>query len=61
MPGDWGSQAWASPFAGANWSPMPLGATDERVRRWEKTILLEAHRQCCEVHREGFSTTGYGK
>ncbi|KAG1754957.1 uncharacterized protein EDB91DRAFT_262392 [Suillus paluster] len=34
MPGDWGSQAW-----GANWSPMPLGATDERVRRWEKTTF----------------------
>ncbi|KAG1757241.1 hypothetical protein EDB19DRAFT_1900780 [Suillus lakei] len=39
MPGDWGSQAWASPFAGANWSPMPLGATDERVRRWEQTTF----------------------
>ncbi|KAG1805888.1 hypothetical protein EV424DRAFT_1558673, partial [Suillus variegatus] len=36
MPGDWHSQAWASPFAGASWSPMPLGATDERVRRWEQ-------------------------
>ncbi|OAX44934.1 nucleotide-binding domain-containing protein [Rhizopogon vinicolor AM-OR11-026] len=36
IPGDWGSQAWASPFAGANWSPMLLGATDERVRKWEQ-------------------------
>ncbi|KAG1787779.1 uncharacterized protein HD556DRAFT_1246378 [Suillus plorans] len=36
MPGDWHSQAWASPFAGASWSPNPLGATDERVRRWEQ-------------------------
>ncbi|KAG1787789.1 uncharacterized protein HD556DRAFT_1277194 [Suillus plorans] len=36
MPGDWHSQAWASPFAGASWSPIPLGATDERVRRWEQ-------------------------
>ncbi|KAG2751538.1 FAD dependent oxidoreductase [Suillus brevipes Sb2] len=36
MPGDWHSQAWASPFAGASWSPHPLGATDERVRRWEQ-------------------------
>ncbi|KAG2155505.1 hypothetical protein DEU56DRAFT_906697 [Suillus clintonianus] len=39
MPGDWDSQAWASPFAGANWSPMLLGATDERVRRWEQTTF----------------------
>lgn len=36
MPGDWHSQAWASPFAGASWSPSPLGGTDERVRRWEQ-------------------------
>ncbi|KAG0697447.1 hypothetical protein DFH29DRAFT_1022113 [Suillus ampliporus] len=36
MPGDWDSQAWASPFAGASWSPHQLGATDERVRRWEQ-------------------------
>jgi len=36
MPGDWGSQAWASPFAGANWSPMPPSATNERVRKWER-------------------------
>ncbi|KAG1840371.1 hypothetical protein DFJ58DRAFT_858305 [Suillus subalutaceus] len=36
MPGDWHSQAWASPFAGASWSPNPLGGTDERVRRWEQ-------------------------
>ncbi|KAG2148173.1 uncharacterized protein EDB93DRAFT_1280349 [Suillus bovinus] len=36
MPGDWHSQAWASPFAGASWSPNALGATDERVRRWEQ-------------------------
>ncbi|KAG0697457.1 hypothetical protein DFH29DRAFT_1082347 [Suillus ampliporus] len=39
MPGDWDSQAWASPFAGASWSPHPLGATDERVRRWEQTTF----------------------
>ncbi|KAG2360391.1 hypothetical protein BDR07DRAFT_1412631 [Suillus spraguei] len=59
MPGDWHSQAWASPFAvrtyraffrfrsshftsivqGASWSPNPLGATDERVRRWEQITL----------------------
>ncbi|KAJ8593248.1 FAD dependent oxidoreductase [Rhizopogon salebrosus TDB-379] len=36
MPGDWGSQGWASPFAGANWSPMPPDATNERVRKWER-------------------------
>lgn len=36
MPGDWHSQAWASPFAGASWSPSPLGGTEERVRRWEQ-------------------------
>ncbi|KAG2088141.1 uncharacterized protein F5147DRAFT_727013 [Suillus discolor] len=39
MPGDWHSQAWASPFAGASWSPNPLGATDERVRRWEQVTF----------------------
>ncbi|KIJ66215.1 hypothetical protein HYDPIDRAFT_109202 [Hydnomerulius pinastri MD-312] len=36
MPEDMDSQAWSSPFAGANWSPMPAGATDERVYKWEK-------------------------
>lgn len=29
MPRGWGSQAWASPFAGANLSPMSLDATDK--------------------------------
>lgn len=33
MPGDWGSQAWASPFAVRIGLPMPLCATDERARR----------------------------
>lgn len=33
---DMDSQAWASPYAGANWSPMELGGKDERVRQWEE-------------------------
>jgi len=36
MPEDMGSQGWASPWAGANWSPMPYGEEDERIARWEK-------------------------
>ncbi|KAF8560107.1 FAD dependent oxidoreductase [Imleria badia] len=35
MPEDMDSQAWASPFAGANWSPLPAAATDRRVYNWE--------------------------
>lgn len=30
------SQAWSSPYAGANWSPMELGGKDERVKKWEE-------------------------
>ncbi|ETW87128.1 hypothetical protein HETIRDRAFT_307723 [Heterobasidion irregulare TC 32-1] len=33
MPEDLDSQAFASPWAGANWSPMQY---DERLHRWEK-------------------------
>ncbi|KAF9225535.1 FAD dependent oxidoreductase, partial [Gyrodon lividus] len=36
MPEDMDSQAWASPFAGANWSPMPAGGIDQRVYNWEQ-------------------------
>ncbi|KAG1904771.1 uncharacterized protein F5891DRAFT_1257979 [Suillus fuscotomentosus] len=36
LPEDMDSQAWASPYAGANWSPMELGGRDERVRKWEE-------------------------
>ncbi|KAG2155504.1 hypothetical protein DEU56DRAFT_311446 [Suillus clintonianus] len=37
LPGeDMDSQAWASPYAGANWSPMELGGRDERIRMWEQ-------------------------
>jgi glycine/D-amino acid oxidase-like deaminating enzyme len=36
LPEDTDSQAWASPYAGANWSPMELGGRDERVRKWEE-------------------------
>ncbi|KAF8846109.1 FAD dependent oxidoreductase [Paxillus ammoniavirescens] len=36
MPEDMDSQAWASPFAGANWSPMPAGGIDQRVYNWER-------------------------
>lgn len=39
MPEDMESQAWASPFAGANWSPMPMGGTDPRVRRREQVTF----------------------
>ncbi|KAI9570325.1 FAD dependent oxidoreductase [Boletus coccyginus] len=35
MPEDMDSQAWASPFAGANWAPLPAAATDRRVYNWE--------------------------
>ncbi|KAG8219576.1 hypothetical protein J3R82DRAFT_527 [Butyriboletus roseoflavus] len=35
MPEDMHSQAWASPFAGANWSPLPAASTDPRVYNWE--------------------------
>ncbi|KAG2076966.1 FAD dependent oxidoreductase [Suillus decipiens] len=30
------SQAWSSPYGGANWSPMELGGENERVRKWEE-------------------------
>lgn len=36
LPEDMDSQAWTSPYAGANWSPMELGGRDERVRHWEE-------------------------
>lgn len=36
LPEDTDSQGWASPYAGANWSPMELGGRDERVRKWEE-------------------------
>lgn len=36
LPEDMDSQAWTSPYAGANWSPMALGGEDERVRQWEE-------------------------
>lgn len=39
MPEDMDSQAWASPFAGANWAPMPLGGIDPRVRRQEQVTF----------------------
>ncbi|KAF8445665.1 FAD dependent oxidoreductase [Boletus edulis BED1] len=35
MPEDMNSQAWTSPFAGANWAPLPAAATDKRVLNWE--------------------------
>ncbi|CDO73023.1 hypothetical protein BN946_scf185007.g77 [Trametes cinnabarina] len=35
MPEDLDSQAFASPWAGANWSPM--GTYNERIYKWEKT------------------------
>ncbi|KAI0640029.1 nucleotide-binding domain-containing protein [Trametes polyzona] len=37
MPEDMDSQAFASPWAGANWSPM--GQYNERTYRWEKTTF----------------------
>ncbi|KAG2156548.1 uncharacterized protein EDB93DRAFT_1238862 [Suillus bovinus] len=36
LPEDMDSQAWASPYAGANWSPMELGGRDKRVKKWEE-------------------------
>jgi D-amino-acid oxidase len=39
MPGDIDSQGWASPWAGANWGPMPMGGLDERIKRWETVTL----------------------
>lgn len=39
MPEDMDSQAWASPFAGANWAPMPMGGNDPRVRRREQVTF----------------------
>ncbi|KAH7886047.1 hypothetical protein F5I97DRAFT_1808553 [Phlebopus sp. FC_14] len=39
MPEDMDSQAWASPFAGANWSPMAAGGESPRVYSWEKTTF----------------------
>ncbi|KAF8140527.1 FAD dependent oxidoreductase [Boletus edulis] len=35
MPEDMNSQAWTSPFAGANWAPLAAAATDKRVLNWE--------------------------
>ncbi|KAH9849253.1 FAD dependent oxidoreductase [Lenzites betulinus] len=37
MPEDMDSQAFASPWAGANWSPM--GVYNERIYKWEKTTF----------------------
>ncbi|EGO03942.1 hypothetical protein SERLA73DRAFT_69752 [Serpula lacrymans var. lacrymans S7.3] len=39
LPEDMDSQAWSSPWAGANWSPMPMGGEDERIKRWETTTF----------------------
>lgn len=39
MPEDMDSQGWASPWAGANWSIMPMGGIDDRIKKWE-TITL---------------------
>ncbi|KAI5997967.1 hypothetical protein EDD15DRAFT_2386736 [Pisolithus albus] len=39
MPEDMDSQAWASPFAGANWAPMPMGGIDPCVRRREQVTF----------------------
>lgn len=39
MPEDWDSQGWASPWAGANWSDMPMGGLDERIKKWETVTL----------------------
>jgi len=39
MPEDTDSQGWASPWAGANWSQMPMGGLDERIKRWETVTL----------------------
>lgn len=38
MPGDldMDSQEWASPWAGANWTPMAMG---ERIEKWETATL----------------------
>jgi len=35
MPEDLDSQGWASPWAGANWSQMDMGGSDERIKKWE--------------------------
>ncbi|TBU49268.1 FAD dependent oxidoreductase [Dichomitus squalens] len=37
MPEDLDSQAFSSPWAGANWSPM--GVHNERTHKWEKTTF----------------------
>ncbi|KII94267.1 hypothetical protein PLICRDRAFT_36518 [Plicaturopsis crispa FD-325 SS-3] len=37
MPGDVDSTGWASPWAGANWSP--IGGFDKRVQDWEKVTF----------------------
>ncbi|KAF9245856.1 hypothetical protein BU15DRAFT_85524 [Melanogaster broomeanus] len=39
MPEDMDSQSWASPFAGANWSPMEAGGRDQRVYNWEQVTF----------------------
>ncbi|KAG0700672.1 hypothetical protein DFH29DRAFT_930896 [Suillus ampliporus] len=36
LPEDMDSQAWASPYAGANWAPMEPGGRDERIKEWEQ-------------------------
>jgi len=35
MPEDVDSQGWTIPWAGANWSQMPMGGLDERIKKWE--------------------------
>ena len=39
MPEDVDSQGWASPWAGANWSQMDMGGSDERIKKWETETL----------------------
>lgn len=39
LPGDSDSQAWASPWAGANWADMEYGASDERIKQWETVTV----------------------
>lgn len=39
LPGDFDSQAWASPWAGANWADISNGASDERIKRWETVTV----------------------
>jgi glycine/D-amino acid oxidase-like deaminating enzyme len=39
MPEDLDSQGWSSPWAGANWSQMPMGGSDDRIKKWEMATL----------------------